>query len=106
MSLRWVFSAAIMSLFCASTVPLTAQSGAKSGEWRSYGADVVNTHYSPLDQINASNFSKLEMAWHFKTDNLGPRPERPQTKSARNLKTESCERHSQRRSKRLSLECV
>ena len=31
--------------------------------------------YSPLDQINASNFSKIEVAWRFKTDNLGPRPE-------------------------------
>ncbi len=29
----------------------------------------------PLDQINASNFNKLEVAWRFKTDNLGPRPE-------------------------------
>src|SRR5439155_139330 len=75
MSLRWVFSAALLSLFCASTVPLTAQTGAKNGEWRSYGADVGNTHYSPLDQINASNFNKLELAWRFKTDNLGPRPE-------------------------------
>ncbi|MEQ1912560.1 MAG: PQQ-binding-like beta-propeller repeat protein, partial [Vicinamibacterales bacterium] len=31
--------------------------------------------YSPLDQINAGNFSTLEIAWRFKTDNLGPRPE-------------------------------
>ena len=29
----------------------------------------------PLDQINAENFSKLEVAWRFKTDSLGPRPE-------------------------------
>ena len=29
----------------------------------------------PLDQINASNFSKLEVAWRFKTDSLGNRPE-------------------------------
>ena len=29
----------------------------------------------PLDQINASNFNKLEVAWRFKTDNLGTRPE-------------------------------
>src|SRR5881296_3842692 len=58
-----------------SSVSLIAQTGAKNGEWRSYGADVGNTHYSPLDQINASNFNKLEVAWHFKTDNLGPRPE-------------------------------
>src|SRR5262245_16843299 len=53
----------------------SAQSGAKIGEWRTYGADLGNTHYSPLDQINASNFNKLTVAWSFKTDNLGPRPE-------------------------------
>src|SRR5437016_13274104 len=58
-----------------SAVSLIAQTGAKNGEWRSYGADVGNTHYSSLDQINPSNFNKLEVAWHFKTDNLGPRPE-------------------------------
>src|SRR5213594_4692585 len=58
-----------------SSVSLIAQTGAKNGEWRSYGADVGNTHYSALDQINASNANKLEPAWHFKTDNLGPRPE-------------------------------
>jgi Glucose dehydrogenase len=33
------------------------------------------TRYSPLDQINGSNFNQLEVAWRFKTDNLGPRPE-------------------------------
>jgi quinoprotein glucose dehydrogenase len=60
-------------LSCALT--LSAQSGAKNGEWRSYGGDLGNTHYSPLDQINAGNFSKLQVAWRFKTDNLGPRPE-------------------------------
>src|SRR3989475_9940158 len=58
-----------------SSVSLIAQTGAKNGEWRSYGGDLGNTHYSALDQINASNFNKLELAWRFKTDNLGPRPE-------------------------------
>ncbi len=51
---------------------LTAQPNVKTGEWRHYGADLANTHYSPLDQINAANFSKLQVAWRFKTDNLGP----------------------------------
>jgi quinoprotein glucose dehydrogenase len=64
---------AICMVSCALT--LSAQSGAKNGEWRSYGGDLGNTHYSPLDQINAGNFSKLQVAWRFKTDNLGPRPE-------------------------------
>src|SRR5215472_10699789 len=62
-------------LFCAALATANAQSGAKSGQWVTYGADLGNTHYSPLDQINAGNFSKLQLAWRFKTDNLGPRPE-------------------------------
>jgi quinoprotein glucose dehydrogenase len=56
-------------------VPLAAQSGAANGEWRTYGGDLGNTRYSPLDQINAANFRTLEVAWRFKTDNLGPAPE-------------------------------
>ena len=62
-------------LLAVLTMPAAAQSGAKNGEWRTYGADLGHTRYSPLDQINATNFSKLEVAWRFKTDNLGPRPE-------------------------------
>jgi len=61
-------------LLWAST-PGTGQSGAKNGEWRTYGADLGNTHYSPLDQVNADNFYKMQVAWRFKTDNLGPGPE-------------------------------
>src|SRR5262245_7307460 len=52
-----------------------AQPSTASGEWPMYTADLRGSKYSPLDQINASNFSKLEVAWRFKTDNLGPRPE-------------------------------
>src|SRR5437660_1888101 len=47
----------------------------KNGEWPYYTADVRGSRYSPLDQINASNFKDLEVAWRFKTDNLGTRPE-------------------------------
>jgi quinoprotein glucose dehydrogenase len=58
-----------------TVIPAIAQTGAKNGEWPSYGGDTGNTRYSPLDQINASNFYKLQVAWRFKTDNLGPTPE-------------------------------
>ncbi len=51
---------------------LTAQTQVKTGEWRHYGADLANTHYSPLEQVNAGNFNRLQVAWRFKTDNLGP----------------------------------
>src|SRR5205807_2153102 len=47
----------------------------KNGEWPYYTADVKGSRYSPLDQINADNFNQLEVAWRFKTDNLGTRPE-------------------------------
>src|ERR1700686_3241594 len=55
--------------------PWAAQPSTKNGEWPSYAGDIRGTRYSPLDQINASNFNKLEGAWRFKTDSLGPRPE-------------------------------
>jgi quinoprotein glucose dehydrogenase len=63
-------------LFCLIAVlPAAAQTGTKNGEWRSYGGDLGHTRYAPLDQINAANFKNLEIAWRFKTDSLGPRPE-------------------------------
>jgi quinoprotein glucose dehydrogenase len=57
------------------TAALRGQAGARNGEWRTYGGDLGHTRYAPLDQITAANFSTLEVAWRFKTDNLGPRPE-------------------------------
>jgi quinoprotein glucose dehydrogenase len=50
-------------------------SGTSTGDWPSYAGDLSNYRYSPLDQIGAANFSKLEVAWRFKTDSLGTRPE-------------------------------
>jgi quinoprotein glucose dehydrogenase len=57
------------------TAAASAQPSAKNGEWPHYTADLAGSRYSPLDQINGSNFSKLEVAWRFKTDNFGPFPE-------------------------------
>jgi quinoprotein glucose dehydrogenase len=66
------------------TVGVPGQSGTKNeksapstknGEWPHYTGDLTGARYSPLDQINAENFNKLEVAWRFKTDNLGTRPE-------------------------------
>ena len=52
-----------------------AQQAPPKGEWRTYGSDLASTRYAPLDQITAANFNSLEVAWRFKTDNLGPSPE-------------------------------
>ena len=59
----------------ASAAVVRGQTGAVNGEWRSYGGDAGHTRYAPLSQIDATNFSTLTVAWRFKTDHLGPRPE-------------------------------
>lgn len=45
--------------------------GNVAGEWRVWGADLWSTRYSPLDQINASNFSALKMAWQWNAEAFG-----------------------------------
>ena len=68
---RSIYALAIL----AAALPAAAQYGAKNGEWRTYGGDLGQTRYSPLDQINAKNFNDLEVAWKFDTSHQGPRPE-------------------------------
>jgi len=41
------------------------------GEWHSQARDYANTRYSPLDQINTGNASKLRIAWTFSDATLG-----------------------------------
>jgi glucose dehydrogenase len=42
-----------------SPVVVQAQSGARGGEWSSYGGDLGHTRYAPLDQITADGTVKL-----------------------------------------------
>ena len=56
-------------------LPRSARAAEQDTDWRHYAADLANTRYAPLDQINAGNFNSLEVAWRFKTDSLGSRPE-------------------------------
>ena len=62
-------------LFVLTATAHAQQPSTRNGEWPQYTADLKGTKYTPLSQIDASNFNKLEVAWRFKTDNLGPRPE-------------------------------
>jgi glucose dehydrogenase len=71
--------AVALGISAACTVYLQSQPAGlpstRNGDWPNYTADNTGSRYSPLAQIDASNFSKLEVAWRYKTDNLGPRPE-------------------------------
>jgi len=46
---------------------------AKPGEWRYLNSDPQASRYSPLDQINASNFKDLKLAWRW-NPGVGPAP--------------------------------
>ena len=52
----------VLVLSCAAS-PAFAQHGAADGQWRAYAADPGATKYSPLDQIDADNVDRLEIAW-------------------------------------------
>jgi glucose dehydrogenase len=55
----------------ATTAPAQDR-GTPEGEWRYWGSDAWSTRFSPLDQIDASNFGDLEVAWVWRGDNFGP----------------------------------
>ena len=67
--------ALIVSLLMGAATSGLAQTGATNGEWRAYGGDAGSTRYAPLDQITRDNVGDLEIAWRWKTDNFGPRPD-------------------------------
>jgi len=61
--------------FVLGTALLATPVSAQTVDWPLYFGDTSGSRFKPLDQINASNFSNLQVAWRFKTDNIGNRPE-------------------------------
>ena len=63
------FSTLLVAIGLATA--LTAQTpvapSTARGEWPTYGGDLASTKYSPLDQITASNFGSLKVAWRAKS---------------------------------------
>ena len=46
--------------------------GTEDGQWTYLGGDAWHTRYTTADQINASNFEDLEVAWRFNAASFGP----------------------------------
>jgi quinoprotein glucose dehydrogenase len=70
------------TVLAAASLVMTGAALAQAGAgqradtaWPTYGGDLGSTRYSALEQIDASNFGSLEIAWRFNTANLGPTPE-------------------------------
>ena len=73
------FGIGLLALATLLGVPSTGsaqQPGIENGEWRYLGGDVGHTRSNPqLNQINASNFSELDVAWIWRGRNFGLRAE-------------------------------
>ncbi len=64
--------ATVVLIVTAGTAFAQRLPGTENGEWRYLGGDAGHTRSSPLNQIDGSNFSDLEVAWIWRSDNFGP----------------------------------
>jgi quinoprotein glucose dehydrogenase len=69
-------AAGVVAMIALASQSSAVQGAAKvrgnvPGEWRYWGGDAWSTRYSALDQINASNFGTLEVAWQWNASAFG-----------------------------------
>ena len=69
LTLAWLLPACAADVSIATNGELVR--GNKPGEWRYWGGDAWSTRYSSLDQIDATNFSSLEVAWQWEAGAFG-----------------------------------
>ena len=71
MTNRWGTACGAAFVVMVSLAQGHAQSPAVSGEWPHYGGDAGGTRYSTAAQITPANVDQLEVAWTFRTGELG-----------------------------------
>jgi quinoprotein glucose dehydrogenase len=60
-----------LAMCVASAAPPGRQSDEDEAQWGSYGGDPGGNRHSPLVQINRKNVTQLEIAWTYRTGELG-----------------------------------
>ena len=75
LSLPLLFAAVCPALAQSNGTAVVRKAATNTVNWPTYNADLAGSRYLPLDQINGDNFKDLEIAWRFKTDMFGSRPE-------------------------------
>jgi len=63
---------ALGGLLCLPMTTTAQGPGVQGGQWSFLGGDAWHTRYTPADQINASNFGTLKVAWRFDAGSFGP----------------------------------
>jgi len=75
LSRQFVFPAAGAALLFGSVAYADPASRLRAGEWPVNGGNLASVRYTPLDQIDATNVSELEIAWRWSAQNFGATPE-------------------------------
>lgn len=57
-----------------------AEENQRAGEWHHFGNDLAGSRYSPLDQIDRTNFERLEVAWRWTSISQEVAANNPQVK--------------------------
>ncbi len=71
---RSTLGAALLALGGLLTTPaagLAQGPGTEGGQWTYLGGDAWHTRYTPADQIDASNFEELKLAWQWNASSFG-----------------------------------
>ena len=72
---RVVFAALVVALSGLLVMPPPGHAqgpGTEDGHWTYVGGDAWHTRYTPADQIDASNFEELKLAWRWDASSFGP----------------------------------
>ena len=66
-----LFFLPLSTILLLACLPETSEENATPiGDWRHHGANHISDKYAPLDQIDSSNFSELEVTWRYRSPDL------------------------------------
>ena len=57
-------------ILLACSPEISQENASPEGDWRHHGGNHNSDKYAPLDQIDGSNFSELELAWRYRSPDL------------------------------------
>jgi glucose dehydrogenase len=65
----------VAASFSYSPIHADPASRLSDGEWPVNGGNLTSARYSPLDQMDASKLSALQIVWRWSAQNFGEAPE-------------------------------
>jgi glucose dehydrogenase len=70
-----ILAVSIGVISVATRAPQAPAAAATESDWPSYGRDLGNARYSPLERVTRENAATLRIAWRWRSDNFSQPPE-------------------------------